>query len=503
MKNETIDKWYRERIAMRIQELPVREFLAHLHRHLPVEIIDEACLASLKSVERQFGETISHGAGLEVRLGEEARYVDYILNIDAEDIPHVPSLWYEMDYEEYKKAEEQGTEIIPCLFANIAPDENGSYDAIRDETFPPLMGEKRAKTLRQAWDHVISRIPAGARIKQIGTMSSRGELDVMRLVILFPSAESVLSGLPSIGWTGNTDALNKALLPWCDVSMISVNIDLGPDGVLPKIGIEVGEKWRHPVLVDRFIERLVEADLCLESKAEALRRWIRLRPDGDPFIQTMIAYFKLNYRDGKITEAKAYLEQSPYPHHTYYDAYDRPVRLDLELSGKSGTMDAGTAIRWLEEFRKERGRHVRLVGAADHPLLDRILEKCAGLGLTTGQISEDDLRTESCFSPKKAMAGGPDPRKNPNRGIEKGCEAGRSFLAVRADGQPVPCLYAASRAGVSEKKAGSLTDYWLKSSELADLRERNCGPESCAACPYLRRCRPCPLEDTTNCEGLK
>ena len=103
------------------------------------------------------------------------------------------------------------------------------------------------------------------------------------------------------------------------------------EGVLEKIGVEVFSKWRNPVLADRYIGRMEEAGLCLPFKAEALRRWTRIRPDGDPFIQTLIAYFKLNYRDGRITEAKAYLEQTPYPHHHYYDAYDRPVRLDLEL----------------------------------------------------------------------------------------------------------------------------------------------------------------------------
>ena len=64
---------------MKVQELPVKDWLAHLRRHPIPEIMDDACLDALKSVEAQYGEEISHGAGLEVRLGEEARYVDYII----------------------------------------------------------------------------------------------------------------------------------------------------------------------------------------------------------------------------------------------------------------------------------------------------------------------------------------------------------------------------------------------------------------------------------------
>ena len=485
---------------MHIQEQPVRDFLVHLHRHLPDEIIDAECLSALESVERQYGQTVSHGAGLEVRLGEENRYVDYILNIDEDRIPHVKSLWYEIDYSEFKKAKEQGTEIIPCLFANVEPDENGSYDAIRDETLPRMMGEKRTENLRAAWDYVLESLPDRAWIKQIGTMSSRGELDVMRLVILFPSVESMCKGLTDIGWQGDMAALNQALLPWCDTSLLAVNIDLGADGVLPKIGIEVGEKWRHPLLVDRFIYRLEEAGLCLPSKAEALKRWIRIRPDGDPFIQTLITYFKLNYRDGRITEAKAYLEQSPYPHHSYYDAYDRPVRLDLELTGNpAGTMDPGVATRRLETFAQERGRHVRLVGAADYPDLNLLLEKCADLGLETERITRDEIKTDSCFSPEKAAAGGPDPKRNPNRGIERGCEAGRSFIAVRSDGQLTPCLLFPRDVSDVLTDSGSFVDYWLDSPALNKLRERTRGPESCDGCPYLKRCLPCPLEENNPC----
>ena len=47
----------------------------------------------------------------------------------------------------------------------------------------------------------------------------------------------------------------------------------------------------------------------MQEKGTALRRWIRLKPTDSPAIYTDIAYFKLNYREGRIVEAKAYLQQ--------------------------------------------------------------------------------------------------------------------------------------------------------------------------------------------------
>ncbi|MBP5200253.1 MAG: hypothetical protein J6Z82_06350 [Schwartzia sp.] len=88
--------------------------------------------------------------------------------------------------------------------------------------------------------------------------------------------------------------------------------------------------------------------------------------------------------------------------------------------------------------------------------------------------------------PLRAFLGGEDPKKNPNRGIAGGCEAGRSFCAVRADGKFSPCL-CLTEAG----ETNPLVEYWEQSPTLAGLRK----PENnavCETCAYGRRCRPCP-----------
>ena len=70
---------------------------------------------------------------------------------------------------------------------------------------------------------------------------------------------------------------------------------------------------KNPALADRMIARLERAGLYRADKGQALRHWVRIPLDTDPFIQTVISHYKLNYMDGRITEAKACLGQSPYP----------------------------------------------------------------------------------------------------------------------------------------------------------------------------------------------
>ena len=612
---------------MKVQELPVKDWLAHLRRNPIPEIMDDACLDALRSVEAQYGEEISHGAGLEVRLGNEARYVDYIMNIDTDTLPDTKSLWYEIDYEEFLRVAREGGAIEPCLFAN-SNEEKRTEEDYWDKLLPPFLGEARAARLRGAFNRVRAALPNGAFIKQIGTMTSRGEIDVMRLVIMFPAWEAVVPGLAAVGWPGDREAFRRAMEPWKEAEDIAVNLDLGEQGVLPKIGVEVFSRWRHPLLVDRFIARLEEAELCLPSKAEALRRWIRIFPDGDPFIQTLISYFKLVYRDdGRIAEAKAYLEQSPYIHHHYFDAYRQPLRIDMELTDAEGkTMRVRDAFARLRECMGSRApetkkpgsgrfrcrensvRKVRFIGGEGCGHLDRLLEECRGNGLRAevvltqkvgkkrlagmieagaddflvdvnagdgaalqtlktlcgmgvknvrarwrfhagnsdklaqavefaekagaaefivtgmnpcmeegmeipgrdqieraadfirayrGEPTEDDGKTEetensrmkltveSCFSQLAAVLGGEDPTKNPNRGLTRGCEAGRTFFAIRADGSFSPCLYLAK-----QEKADALQEYW-ESPSMQDFRKAAM-QESCRNCSYRRRCRPCP-----------
>lgn len=540
---------------MEIKELTVDKWIDHLKKHPVPELMDEECVSALENVRAEYGSTVSHGAGLEVRLSEEARYVDYIMNIDTKEIPHAESLWYELDYAAFRDAKK---EIIPCLFANVSPDEDGSYKSIRDEMLPVMMGEQRTELLKKAFDDVVSRLPKGAHIKQVGSMSSRGELDIMRLVIAFPSWEMIPEGLSRIGWPGDTKALQEALAPWRETGMAAVNIDLGENGVLPKIGMETSSRWRQPILVDKFIDRLENAGLCIPSKGQALRRWIRLRPQGDPFIQTLIAYFKLAYKDGRITEAKAYLEQSPYIHHHYFEGYESPVRLDVRLADGTKEIPYEKAAFLITKAAENGVTTLHLYGTHNKKLLQKVMHLCDEKKIAAKIVIPDPEGADSQYNmntlvkwelengnieelsrtAKKAeelgikeftiCSGEPCSREELERAagfVEEWQRDEKHEMSVAADpcfsqlkafmggedpkqnpnrGIESGCM--AGRAFFAVRPDGSFTPC-LKSEEkgvknktikvyweelAADLPDSH--TDSCEGCHYRRRCRPCPAK---------
>ena len=59
---------------MTVKELTVDKWLDYLKNHPFPELVDEECMSALENVRAEYGSKISHGAGLEVRLSEEAGY---------------------------------------------------------------------------------------------------------------------------------------------------------------------------------------------------------------------------------------------------------------------------------------------------------------------------------------------------------------------------------------------------------------------------------------------
>ena len=115
---------------------------------------------------------------------------------------------------------------------------------------------------------------------------------------------------------------------------------------------------------------------------------------------------------------------------------------------------------------------------------DGVPAAAAGTDETAGTDAKSrmELTVESCFSPLRAVMGGADEKRNGNRGIGRGCEAGSYFFAVQADGSFTPCPYLDAR-----ETYGSITEYWEHSPLLKKIRKQN-GHEGC---PYARRCLPC------------
>ena len=297
--------------------MPAREFLRHLRMHHEsiAELMDEECLAALANVEAQYGETRAFVAGLETRIGSPERYVDFIVNtLDGAPFPR-SAIWIEMDYQAYRKP---GV-IKPCLFLNTweaaEAQDSGQW---WNRALVAVAGRDRAKRLRQGLFDVLDKLPQGVCVKQIGIMARPAAMDSLRIVLMFYDWTQIPGTMEAIGWPGSAEALATSLKPYEDMDRMAVNIDLDVSGIRQTAGIEIVPRWRHPVLVDRMVSRLERSGLCLPQKGDALRRWVRIPPSSDPFIQTTISHYKLNYEDGMIVGAKAYLQQTPYPLHGLY-----------------------------------------------------------------------------------------------------------------------------------------------------------------------------------------
>ena len=579
---------------MTVPRLPNKEFIAYLRRHPIPELMDDKCLAAFSNIEEQFGEELSTNAIFEVRLGEEERYVDYVFVKSTDEIPLMKALWYELDYEQFASDKK----IEPCLFFTIEePPSFEEYTKIFDKSLPALLGEERARKLRTPLDKLVKLLPEDAYVRHLGTMSSRGELNTMRLVVAFEDKKKVCKWLEEIGWQGDGAALWKVMEPWSIRDSLSVSFDIGENGIMPgKIGLEIPASGEHPVLVNMlYIKPLEQMGLCLKSKGDGLRRWINLSPCAEPFIQTRMQYFKLNFLDGKVTEAKAYLEHSPHLLHNYFKAYERPLYVEFMLKDEKNILPIGTAMKYLYDCEYDGIRRIHFLGdVAGYEHLDRLLLHCQEGELfvsieISGKVTRRQLKdmidkganeftvaienisalkmlqelgvdnvrakwfmdgenfrelkdkvelatslsvkeliitgmkpvregikksapnrealeetarfikdyekssaqmklsVEPCFSVLRTFMGGEDVRHNNNRGMERGCSAGRDHFCITATGKFSPCSL------LCGEDTGRLEEYWENSPALKKLRamEEN-RPSQCKGCCYQRRCLPCP-----------
>ncbi len=361
------------------ETLKAKDFLAHLRRHPMPELMDEACMDALKNVEAQFGDIDSRMEGLEVRLGDEARYVDYILNREVEGVPLIKGEWVEIDYEQFA----DGGPIEACYFASLG-DGNTRYDEIfLDQTLPLYAGEATAKRLRPMLERIFSAMPDDVIFKQVGVMTSRGAEAGLRLVLSYPSLRMLADNLIDFEWPGDTAALMAAFAPWEKGYRFALALDVWEDHVGEKIGLETYWEGKNPDAAERALDLLVEKGLALPSKAAAVRRWIQMPPDANPILQTWFVYFKLNYLGGRIYEAKAYLEATPKFVHWFFPYYDRPLRLDMELTGASGRMAMDDALAHVAACATEHVCAVRLYGGENYEDIGRVMAACRDASMAT------------------------------------------------------------------------------------------------------------------------
>jgi pyrroloquinoline quinone biosynthesis protein E len=98
-----------------------------------------------------------------------------------------------------------------------------------------------------------------------------------------------------------------------------------------------------------------------------------------------------------------------------------------------------------------------------------------------------EVAAESCFSQMRALLGRSALAGNLNRGIRRGCCAGRDQISVSVDGKLTPCRHLDVR-----EEYDSILEYWEKSPFLAELRKvEDKRREPCLGCRYENNCLPC------------
>ena len=96
------------------------------------------------------------------------------------------------------------------------------------------------------------------------------------------------------------------------------------------------------------------------------------------------------------------------------------------------------------------------------------------------------IGAEECFSQLRAILG----QRffvNLNRGIAKGCGAGRDGISISIDGRITPCRHLELK-----EEYKTIREYWHNSVVLKQLRQMEEKPEEpCAVCRYKKYCLPC------------
>jgi pyrroloquinoline quinone biosynthesis protein E len=101
--------------------------------------------------------------------------------------------------------------------------------------------------------------------------------------------------------------------------------------------------------------------------------------------------------------------------------------------------------------------------------------------------SKVNIGVENCYSPLKAWLGRSFLFGNANRGMQKGCSAGRSMMSLDVNGDFTPC-----RQLMIPETFSTIGDYWVRSETLNRIRSIEDSPgQPCKDCELGRHCLSC------------
>ena len=373
----------------------IKEFIEYLSAEEYTGLFREACEKGWENIKDQYGDLDVRETIQEVHLAQKERTCDYSIKVEMEKDPHMKEYWLELDDTACGKLP-----IEPCWFVDAQKAVPGEKnDWIYERVFRQKLTEEEIQSIRPMLDICIGLLKGkNESLFQLGIMEGRGEKSV-RLFTSELSKNDFLEYLRELKWEGNIEELEKWLTklePYAERKQFILDFDVFSRGISEKIGINFGTRNKKESTVTEFLDFLVKNKLCLESKAEDVKRWIQRYPSHTPFIENDISHFKLPFADGRVTDAKAYLRQGTIP---YVEplVYETPCLMNLELTTKCPlrcpqcycTLEGGKdlplelAEHWIREAEKAKVQTINLSGGETmcYPHIHEVVRSVAEKGM--------------------------------------------------------------------------------------------------------------------------
>jgi len=306
------------------------EKLRKLKAHFPSTITDfwgyECRLSAKKDTDILFcinkdqkGFTVDNIANL-VAISKDWENIAYFLKkwqSKTDSFSHqINNLWLEFDSEVM-----EDKSPIPSLF--FAPNVR-SYEEFVSlyQDFSNTIGLNFDEKTLSFYAHVVTTLPYGAWIPQVGFMLARTR-EHIRFYVHGLSKEGIIQFLKKNNWKGNLSNLEKIVVHLSQYArVIDLDIDLSEEGISNKIGLECyfEEGALHHPKFRTFLQFLVSTGFCSQEKMWALFSYygeinscfsedMRSFLGDVPLItcRRFVHHIKISYEGDNALEAKVYL----------------------------------------------------------------------------------------------------------------------------------------------------------------------------------------------------
>jgi Rps23 Pro-64 3,4-dihydroxylase Tpa1-like proline 4-hydroxylase len=354
------------------QEHSLTEYLNLVKPFVSSDLIDPMSWTEIEAIAQQMPSQITSFFGFECRLGVAAAKADLLLCIATGEIGQkvldgskhadlFPKNWFKQPvwshlrdfaacwqdktsplhekvsniWLEFDVAETDDQALIPsCFFGSsfifADPSSTTHHQSwITQTAISMLRGQPLLPLVEQHLFRCINALPTGAYVFQIGLMLSRRS-EMVRICLRGIAGSHLSDYLQQVRWSGSTAALQAQVMEIATyVDRIDLDLDIGETGVASRIGLEcyLFQQPKFQPKWQAFLDYLVNAELCLPQKREALlsypghvreknhrTQWPThllnlskfLGNNHESVFMRGLHHIKLVYQDERVQEAKAY-----------------------------------------------------------------------------------------------------------------------------------------------------------------------------------------------------